>query len=256
MEDGSEYIYNFFGKIIPERVNFSLTVPTLHTDVKNLGMNYDIDLSIVNSQISIKVKSKVKVTDDQTLRNIVSDTVRLFTDAYGYVHGFAYDVEITSMTTNYDNTHQVFGVQINEIKADLQNRPYQNIQEFIPLLFTEEFFQLRIALSDLRLAMKYPKDTGVFCYRSLESLMQYFNENDDRGRAWDNLKKNLNIDQSWLDEIRNNAWSARHGKPILLGNELRVDIMRRTWKVVDRFIIFAKNNASQLNIKDYPVLTG
>ena len=111
---------------------------------------------------------------------------------------------------------------------------------------------------DLNLSIKYPKDTGVFCYRSIESIMQFFNKGDPkdtdaRKKAWASLSENLLISQTWTNFVKDFALNQRHGSPKSLTGKDRINIMMHTWQVVDRFLIFLNNGRKQID-SSYPVL--
>lgn len=245
--------YVFTGKVLPERVDFSLTGSKPMKVKSDTGMEFELTLSIQKSNIFIKIKSEKEIEDIQSLKNGITDFVRLYTDAYGYLHGYAYDIEITSLIQDNPFEHTIFGVNVIELESDFPNRPIKDMAEIIELLNKIQF--LRVAFGDLRLAIKYPKDTGVFAYRAIESLMQFFNKGGQRKKAWEELSKNLNISKSWIDYVRDFALEPRHGKPKLVNGADRVEIMKHTWKIVDRFIVYLKNDQKPLDKATHPELS-
>lgn len=242
--------YIFTGKVLPERVDFSLTPHQIEATT-NTGQKFKITISVQKSQIFLEVTSENAIDDIPTLKNGIVDFVRQYTDIYGYLHGYSYDLEITSLILpNID--HIVFGVLIPELEKDTLNRPIQDFQKILEIGQNPDNLALRLALMDLNLSIKYPKDTGVFCYRSIESIMQFFNEGNPedtnaRKKAWATLSKNLRISQAWTDFVKEFALNPRHGSPKLLTGKDRIDIMMRSWQVVDRFLIFLANGGTQLD---------
>lgn len=248
----SVWRYEIVGRIIPERVDFNCSVPTVQLVEPNSGHTFEVSLSIQKSLISVKITSCDQISDFDTVRNIIRDFIRLYTDSYGYLHGYAYEVEIDSISGENNNPHLVFGVQINELELDFTNRPIQIFDEICKLMYSGNNHVLKIALNDLRLSIQHPTDTAMYCLRGVESLMQHFN-NGDKDKAWEDLRTNLNISRSFIKSIEDKAWSPRHGKPVPISHAERVDIMKRTWKIVDRFIIFAKTG-KPLDKSTYPEL--
>jgi hypothetical protein len=248
--------YIFTGKVLPERVDFSLTPHQIEA-ITNTGQKFKISISIQKSQIFLEVNSENVIDDIFTLRNTIVDFVRQYTDIFGYLHGYAYDLEITSLIFP-DNEHLIFGVSITEIEKDAVNRPIQDLQKIFEMEQDPDNLALRLALMDLNLSIKYPKDTGVFCYRAIESIMQFFNKGnpedvDARKKAWTALSENLRISKPWTDFVKDFALNPRHGSPKLLTGEDRINIMMHSWQVVDRFLIFLTNGRKQLD-SSYPQL--
>lgn len=248
----NKYDYHLSGKILPERVDYNINLPVLNLVEPQFGYNFDIAVSIQRSQISVDITSKTEITDINTLRNIVRDFIRLHTDSFGYLHGYAYEIEITSFSGRNNIPHKIYGVQIDEIEDDYPNRPISEDVDVAKLMYEGANNELRISLNDLRLAIQHPGDTGVFCFRAIESLMQYFGSKNDA--TWNQFRSTLNVSRSFLKPIEDKSWSRRHGKPVPITHSERVDIMKRTWKVVDRFILFILNSAKALDKTQHPEL--
>lgn len=244
-----KFEYHLTGKIIPERVDFSTTIPPIRIAVPEYGFDFTVALSIIKSHVSIKIESENEIQDYETLRNTVVEYVRMYTDSYGYLNGFAYGVEITSFSGSNNKPYVVFGVDISALKNS--DRPFHEIGDILPLMW--EFDELRIVLGDLRRSMEYPNDTALFCYRAIEGIMQFFMEGDSkdnsvRKNAWESMRNNLNISESWIKEkFEKLSIPSRHAKRVSLTGKMRENMMNDAWKVVDRFIVFLKNDQHNLD---------
>ncbi len=246
--------YIFIGKVLPERVDFSLTPHELDV-ITSTGLNFKIKLAIQRSQIFVEVISDNEIDDIYTIKNIIVDFVRKYTDTYGYLKGYGYDLEITYVILP-DNQQLIFSVSIGEIEKDSDSRPKIEYGKIIELINNPENYSLGLSLTDLNLSIKYPKDTGVFCYRSIESIMQFFNKGDpadteSRKKAWNSLNENLRISNEWITYVREFALNPRHGSPKFPSGDERVKIMKHTWNVVDRFLIYLLNNKQPLDKSAY-----
>ena len=244
------YRYILCGKVIPERVDFSISMPDLLVKMPDAELEFNMRLSIQKSQISVEVLSEKEIMDIETLRNYVVDLVTLHTDVFGYINGYGYDIEITSLMRENNKPH-IFGVGVPALEEDRINRPYKEVGEILLLIYSNSKQNLRLALLDLRLAIKLPKDTPFFCYRAIESLMQYFNKHD-KNKAWDEFRSALNISEDYIKiGIKPLADNIRHGKSPFVSAAARDDILTKTWKIIDRFIVYAKNNEVPLDKSEY-----
>lgn len=236
------YKYILTGKVLPERVDFHLSTRTILVIVPDFDFNVGLTLSIDKSQILAQIVSEKEMQDYETLRNVVLDVIRLHTDIDGYIKGHGYDVEITSLTGENNIPHIVFGIGIPELEKDLKKRPIKDIDDLVSKFGQPEYNFLRIALIDLQLSIKHSKDTGVFCFRAIESVMQYFNKGpnteESRKEAWEQLNSKLNVTKSWIDFVREFALDPRHGRPKAITGSERVDVMKHTWEIIDRFIVY------------------
>ena len=218
-------------------------------------MDYDAQVVINSAQIMVVVHCQDPVDDLETLRNSVETVVRGIVDAFGYVEGRGYDVEITSVIDSAGQTWQVFPVEVSAIQSTKGERPV-TFGELHALLNprTEaiddeasfKLMQLRIALGDLREAIRSIDHSAFFCYRAIECLRQCYAERNGRDSdatrraSWVRMREELCICRSWIDEIEEASILERHGGHKPTSGEQRTALMLRTWKVVDRFIMSAK----------------
>ncbi len=81
--------------------------------------------------------------------------------------------------------------------------------------------------------------------------MQYFNKHD-KNKAWDEFRSALNISEDYIKiGIKPLADNIRHGKSPFVSAAARDNILTKTWKIIDRFIVYAKNNEVPLDKSEY-----
>lgn len=245
--------YIFSGKIMPERANVSVSRLSIQVLAEEAGINVDAIVSINASQVSIVIETTDKNADLSTLKNYVEYLVRTVVDAYGYLSGRGYDVEIT-FVVDPDGKQTVFGVGIPELEEAQPERPLS----FDDLLGVVKKSQhLHRALGDLREAIRSPFDTGFFCYRAVECIRQSFvkEENvDNRKPSWKRLGNALRIDRSWIDKLTEFADPQRHGGTPYMSGKDRVSTMQHAWKVIDRFCVYAYRGFIPLSESEFDIL--
>lgn len=239
------YKYILNGRVLPERCNVCIPPLNLKLKCPDAGLDCNMVVSIQMSQIYLQITSEQEITDFNTLRNYVADAVHFFIDCYGFITGRGYDIEITSLAGENIQPHMVFGVGIDVLENDIEDRQTQNIEQIIKLFSEDDSYsnQLRLTLKDLRFAIKYPEDSGFFCYRAIESLMQYFNRSNNKDEAWNILREKIHISRNILDYIKKFADDPRHGCSILISDAERAKVMKYTWKIVDRFIYYLNDKS-------------
>ena len=252
------FIYIFFGKVLPERAFVTLgPIPRMgiRTILTDTIIDYDAQVVISAAQIMVVAHSNASIDDLETLRNSVETVVRGVVDAFGYIEGRGYDVEITSAVDSTGKSWQVFPVEIAAIQATKNERPLTFGELYAVLnpkadTFDDEYtfriMQLRIALGDLREAIRSIDHSALFCYRAIECLRQCYGarngQDDDAARrvSWVRMREELCIARSWISEIEKASIRERHGGHRATSGEQRTALMLRTWKVIDRFVMSAK----------------
>jgi len=96
----------------------------------------------------------------------------------------------------------------------------------------------RRATADFKNAIRYPNDTGFFCYPAIESLLHRYIERDpslDKKAAISKLASDLNVDPACLQCLRNLSDEPRHGRAHSISGQDRTRAIRATREILLRF---------------------
>jgi hypothetical protein len=129
-----------------------------------------------------------------------------------------------------------------------------SLEELTQLAITNVHF--RIFLSDLSNAISAPNDTGFYCYRAVETLLQEFKlpDESDNGRAWKRFRDALQVSQSWISPLTAASKPNRHGEAKALSGQERVHLMQRAWTLVHRFACLRSRGIQILPTTEFPPL--
>jgi hypothetical protein len=105
--------------------------------------------------------------------------------------------------------------------------------------------------------MRVPTDTGFFCYRAVEAMMQSMKANEDESdkTAWPKLREALRIDRSVIDFIKGHADCPRHGRPYDLTDAERGTILKVADDIIRRYLEYLKRGKVALPEAEFPMLT-
>jgi hypothetical protein len=174
-------------------------------------------MNISASQITVMVQTD---SNDSVLeiKNRVNRQARNLADALGHVTAAALDVGILTCIDPQGN-HYVFntvfdGLLKDDPKSEASHRVFNAL---ITHAGRSQF--VRMALSDLRNAIREPLDTCANCYRAVESIRQeYLGEESDSGQArkqsWIRLREATGIEETELRWLEERAIPRRHGTPV------------------------------------------
>lgn len=204
--DTRPHAYFFFGRIHPERYDWGIGEPYEVIISHHDGASSRLRITIVASQVNVTVhtNSAEPVLD---IKNRVTRMVKNLADAIGHVAGASLDVEIISCIAPDGSSH-VFNTGFDGlIRYEVGSEESQRIFNVLIAQATRSQF-VRMALSDLRSAIREPLDTCVNCYRAVESIRQeYLEGNSDKGTArknsWKRLRDAVGVDEAelrWLED--------------------------------------------------------
>lgn len=221
----------------PERA--TLTTPSIRAEVlaDDISFRGMINASINASQVTVDLDtdSKLSVVD---LKNSLENFVNTMVDVYGYLKGYAYSVELDSVYIPETGASETFGIDVTTITNDEKSRPF-NYQDI--LLIALKTPELYMVLKDLRDAIKRPHDTFFHCRRATETIAKYFTKSGNKKKGWEEAIKTLKLNEEDVNEIKKMGGDQRHGLYRSVEGGERVDIMMKTWKVVDKFVEYLKN---------------
>ncbi len=204
------------------------------------GGTFDVSIWIDTSVITIELVTDLSV-DLVTLKNTAEDLVRAQVDAFGFVTQRAYDVEIQS-GGEHGSSPVTFGVEF----AVPQLEPVEVEYEAVRTLSLGNP-QLRIALSDLREAIRAERDTALFCARAIDALKEHFRpEGGDHESAWRGMRERLNIDEDFLKTLSRASREIRHARgthtgQVMITDSDRAALLSSARAVVARFVAYIES---------------
>lgn len=245
------FSYWVTGIVHPERVNLNigeaLTFSINHPD---FGIEGKARIEIKNSKITVEFASEIDFTKSptcnlETLRNFIEETVRTVVDILCYVKSYNIDVEIIRLKCDGLRIDHTFDVQGEKNIYKTDEKTVDEFNKLLGLFSNKQFFFLEKCLADFRRAIKYPSETGGFCFRAIETIRKFYFENPNiidkeqrRNEGWKELRKELNFDRDFFKDIESYAVPNRHGEYPTIPYSQRELIMNKTREVVDRFIAY------------------
>jgi len=114
----------------------------------------------------------------------------------------------------------------------------------------------KIALANFRESMRNPAETGFFCFRAIEAIMQSMktNPNEKDEKAWTRLRDVLRVDWGFIKEIKKHADHVRHGKPSAISDSERAKVYDYTDRIIDRYLRYIVSGRAGLSPAEFEVL--
>lgn len=254
--NGPRLHWVFTGRVLPERVPVTISIPGTGFTLSENKAVFKMDVHLHHSQVVVKIDAPADFSDTFSLRNLVEASVRDIVDFVGYSMGYSFDVEIIS-STNSNGDWSVYGIDIPVVSANRKGVIEAIKSDDLGIVLNDD--GARIALADFREAMKMPGQTGFFCYRAIEAMMQTLrtgNAKGSEGRAWEALRANLNVSRASIDAIKAHSDWARHGQAGSISGDERARIFKITDEIVGRYLDFILGGRVALPAADYPMFDG
>jgi hypothetical protein len=174
------------------------------------------------------------VVDIFTLRNAVAMDVQHTVDVCCFAFGAGLGVELQCARAD-DGSWQYFDAFIPALKGMGTVEIPNSL-----LLAVSRDTQAQIALGDFREAMRVPVQTGFFCFRAVEAIMQAFRSGDDTTKVgWDRMRAELGVSRAKIDIIKVHADWARHGQTGQITDSERRDLLLETKAIIQRYLDYS-----------------
>lgn len=239
----TDYHYVFSGVVYPERAHLELGAP-IQLGYRNVDFDVlgNVQLSIYKNQIILDFTTANRILDILTLRNLMTDFVASVVDIAGFSGVVGYEVDLRSVCSIHEQTTEVFGVDIPGLSIRNDEIRKYEISDLLSLCGSVGLF--RRALSDFKNAIRHPIDTGFFCYRAIESILNYVRDADNlkgKPEAINRLNDILNLDPTCIELVRDLGGDVRHGKIVSITGSQRHQAIRVTREILQRFVVHLKS---------------
>jgi hypothetical protein len=246
----------FVGVVLPKERNttfHSLDKMTLDTPK---GLNVVCVPHIQNGNAAIVCTSNRELQADELTRlyTRVYEMVRTALDVLAFATGQGF----TLILNRYINSagREIELVIENPALAqlctsfNLENPDFTN---------TLRLFQsdphLSWALKDLIEANTLPNHASINCARAIESLRVLMTDPTiERKKAWIQFQTALRLTREFREYVTLVSTGPRHGDRTPIGGDLTLEVTRRAWQIMDRFIEYRKRGNQPLPEDDFPLL--
>jgi hypothetical protein len=254
----------FKGRVLPAPVQISFTdIPQVENWVwQEAGMTLEFVIRITNSQVEVECKLD-----------------RYQNDYMGEIHRRAFDlaracVNVAAFSTGlgvivfFDEFIGPVGVShplvlasphvVAECTAFKMNpvtlEEKKNLGAILALVMLEP--AIFMALNDLIQAISTPHMAPANCGRVLDGLRKLVAPDMDPKQGWPIFQKVINVDEPYLTFISEHSKEPRHGGHIRIDGPTTMEISRRTWAIMNRFLEFRKRGNLPLPVAEFPILNG
>jgi hypothetical protein len=243
--------WSVIGRILPERVPLTISIPEQTVNLTDFALSYRVKINIADSQLIASVNIAKGKVDPHTLRNCVESDVRAVTDLVGYLRGCSFGVDITSMISS-DGECGILGINVPVLAEARKDQKMQIEDDLLTSVLSEQ--SAHLALADFREAMRNPVETGFFCYRAIEAMMQSLKNNltDNDDAAWKELRTRLRVERSAIDRVKKHSDYPRHGKPFSISDADRETVFLATNKILERFFEYLRRGKVPLPETEFP----
>jgi hypothetical protein len=256
-------IVRFRGRVLPSVVQVSFTdIPKVNW--RALEIEEEIGFAIRITKSVVEVDCEIGRYRDEYLANLhmrAFDLARVCVDLSAFSTGHSLSVYFHTFAKPDGTvspllfTNPALAKECTVFKANpVTPKEKKNFENVITMVMSEP--GLFMALNDLIQANSLPHHGPANCARVVEGLRTLMSPGIERAKAWLIFRENLNTDEKYLSFITGYSTGPRHGDRAHISGAITIEIVTRTWVIMNRYLEFKNRGSTQLLLKEFPLLQG
>lgn len=114
---------------------------------------------------------------------------------------------------------------------------------------------LFMLLNDLIQCISVPHVAAVNCGRVIDGLRKLIAPGDPKA-GWPLFRGAMQVDENYIKFVSEHSKDPRHGGHVRIDGPTIMEVCKRTWIVMNRFIEYRKRENQPLSLLDFPLLKG
>jgi hypothetical protein len=130
----------------------------------------------------------------------------------------------------------------------------RDLEKILGIVMTEP--ALFMALNDLIQGASVPHMTPANCGRVVDALRKLVTPGIEPKQGWPIFQQIVQADEAYLTFISEHSKKPRHGEHIRIDGPTTMEIAKRTWIIMNRFLEYRIRGNQPLPLAEFPQLTG
>jgi hypothetical protein len=256
-------IVRFLGRVLPSVVKISLdSVPQVDWIAKEINAKMHFTVSVVESVVDVKIDTNTyRDNDFGHFYNRAFDLARACVDTVAFATGHGLTVYLESFVKP-DGTINSIMLQNPALATHCTFFKFPIVtqddrvafEKVLTTVFSEP--AVFMALNDLIQANTLPHHGITNCARVLDGLRKLVVPGVDPRPAWPIFQATINADEAYLTFISKHSKNTRHGDRSFITGPITIQVVERTWIIMNRFLEFRKRGNQPLPLAEFPLLMG
>jgi hypothetical protein len=250
----------FHGRILPEAFEIEiLNLKPMHLRNDAGKIINTVTFNIAHDQIEIdcEVESFQSDKDFYRLYSQALDISRVIADLISFSEARPLTVLIEKITPPGETEPKGILIQFPDLRSLCTFwKEGDDLNEVINLLGSDA--HIIWALRDMIEAIEIPNRVPLNCGRVLDAIRNLIapDSENDRKKGWKRLSAELQLGEGYTKFVTDHSISPRHGRRRSTTGVTNIEIQRRTWTTMNRFLEYRKRGNKTLPISEFPLVNG
>ena len=245
-------VFHISGRVFPSHRKLTLNpFKNISRSAGDLTMKFNI--TIIESAIEVECHiSKFGQRESATANYHALTLIKSATDLVSFQLGVALDPVLETITTPAGEKHdlEMRYAHLTGVCTAFESGPgFQEL--FERLANTGAGYVMRDLIAGLD-----PRYTVINCARAMDGIKFLCGPETEERKAWCQMRDKLRLDEPYLKFITKTSHDHRHGNYSPISGETVMEVARRSWIVMDRFLhLLRRDVQTPLPEHEFPFLT-
>lgn len=245
----------FIGKVVPECIQITVRGhPTLNWRNAEQGIEAKFDVHIENNIVFVDFESNR--SDPEHLGQAVIraiDVAEATACLVAFREGLGVSIIIDKVEREDGTLDDVVAEEKMLAGLATSIRSSEGTEFLMNRMLVDHV--LLLALRDLADSIRHVHTAAINCTRALDAICTYFiPEGKRRNDGWEPMRLALNVSKAYLQSVTEFSKGPRHGQRTIVPDARLGEAGIKTWKVMDRFLIYLKRGNQPLSESEFPLL--
>ena len=249
----------FRGRVLPSVIRISFQqLPSIQW--QDTALDFKMSFTVTIDESKIQITGDLDKYSDAFIASLnmrALDIARAIIDLACFAKGYGATVILDTLTKP-DGTE----VQILPHDPSLEPlctafklglAPNLDLEKMLKRILTEP--ALFMAMNDLIVSITLPHHAPVNCARALDGIRNMIAPGLATKQSWEVLRNTLNLSRDYLELITDTSAAPRHGDRTHIPGATVMEVSKRSWIIMDRFLHFRKRGNQPLPVADFPELS-
>lgn len=252
---GTKPVARFHGRVFPDSLQVSVGfTPTISWKADELGYDVDIvcriDKSVVDIACTLSDWRPEYLAD---LHRRVLDLCRAKVDVVGFKLAWGLTVLLETFEAPDGTVTPIVPTSPHLDKICTAYSLETGFGEVCGHVLRQP--QLFMAMRELMTAITLPHVSLVECARAMDRIKNLLSPNGTKDKAaWKQMRETLRIGEKYLKYITDASASPRHGQPGHTPGTVTIEVTRRAWVVMNRYLEYLLRGEAPLDPAAFPII--
>ena len=247
--------FKLLGHVFPSHKGLSFTYPYA-MNAEKFGLRYSFQ--IIQGRVEVEIEAEQFDPDTINIALLIMRTqLAAVVSLYVFATGDPYTLHFDKVIPPGSTEEHVLDLSNPDLAALCTAfDPHGAMVGILDIVLLDP--ELMNIVNDAAMALTTNLYQPIACGRALDGIRNYITpesgEKAKQKQGWQRMSEQLNLSDDYARRVNETAHKPRHRAPHDFEDVVIPDVLRRTWTITNRFLIWCQRGQTRLTAPEFPLL--